>query len=280
MKYVWLLYVFFILFVVVFTYFFMIILKKPIKKKKIVLITVLVGNYDSYVEYSNPKLPYITDAYVITDSNEISKDAKKKGWSVIKVRKEDDPRLQSKKYKNLMNFHPDLKILNKYDIVIYHDGNMHLHNPKILSEWIKMTETYDVIIPLHTHDGRNPTTIDEINTVVKNSKNGCNEKNKKKILQMFAKYNYKGIEQTCVTHIQIRTTNKRIKKFANEWYMYQKNTNCLRDQVFVDFVLNKNKIKYHYVDTRFNENEKYADKVPFIYRGNSGRGYHMRKKLN
>jgi len=280
MKYIYLMYIFIILFLVTFSYFLIIYYQNPIKNKKIVLITVLVGNYDSYVQYSNPKLPYIKDAYVITDSNEVSKDAKKKGWSVIKVKKEADPRLQSKKYKNMMNFHPDLKILNKYDIVIYHDGNMHLHDEKILSKWIKMTDKYDVIIPLHTHDGRNPTTIDEINTVTKKSKNGCTKKNKVNILEMFAKHNYKGTEQTCVTHIQIRTTKKRIKKFAMEWYMYQKNTNCLRDQVFVDFVLKKNKIKYHYVDTKFNENERYADKVPFIYRNKSGKGSHMRKKLN
>ena len=95
------------------------------ENKKIALYTVITGNYESYIRDSNPLkiMPCLDAAFVVTDSIDMKNEAEQKGWSSILIAKPEHSKKCQRKLKILQNFHEDLKVLNKYDVIIYHDGS-------------------------------------------------------------------------------------------------------------------------------------------------------------
>ena len=209
-------------------------------KPSIALYTIITGNYDNQVQYENPTkiLSFVHDAYFVSENEEQLRTAKSKGWIPLRVKKTSTPKEYQRSLKILQNFHPDLSILNKYDVIIYHDGNNTIDNKKSLIKCIEMLNDYDMVCFDHPHRTKCLNEIDElVLRRLTTSKKANITKN------IYNKSNFLDDVGLTETRVLIRKNNKCIENFVHDWYMFMKENDIWRDQMFFDFCRWKNEIR-------------------------------------
>jgi hypothetical protein len=228
-------------------------------KKKIALYTIITGNYDSCIRDSNPlkKMPMLDSAYFVTDSEELKLDAHSKGWKTIMVDKHQNAKKQQREMKILQNFHPDLKILNDYDILIYHDGHNGLCTLEKLETALSNTEKYDVVCFDHPVRKSSNTELDFIKHLGLVSEDAYN-----KVKEVYTKNNYPDNAGLAETRVLLRKTESYMRTFCEEWINNMKNTNSFRDQTFFEYALwkhNVNVLRMKHEDFPFDKKGKHMD---------------------
>jgi len=226
---------------------------------KYALYTIITGDYESCIKFTEPlkKISILSAAYLVTDSKKIKLEAESKGWEVIFLEKEENSKKQQRKLKVLQNFHPDLKILNDYDILIYCDGSQILHNITYLNTALQYIHNYDVVCFDHPHRTK---SIDEANAVL--NLNLVSQTAYTNILKIYEENKYPDNIGLSETRVLIRKTNERMRPFCEEWFTNMYNSNSFRDQTFFEFSMWKHKVNFFrmkYSEFPFKKGINHAD---------------------
>lgn len=233
-------------------------MKMTKKHKRVALYTVIIGKYDKGVAYSNPleTVPLLEAAYFVSDDTDQCIDAKKKGWDVIQVPRSKNPKQYQRSLKILQNFHPDLKKLNKYDVLVYHDGN-NFPNREIINfdKYIDALLTNDVVCFAHP---TRKTCSDEVKEVMR--QNLISHDSALKAEQIYKVNGFNDDIGLTDTRLLFRTTRPRIQPFLQLWYSLMIENNVWRDQVFFDYSLWKKNVPFKrcsqfLFDRRFNHED-------------------------
>lgn len=224
------------------------------KEQTVVLYSVVTGDYDSYIRDANPlRLMSILDgAYVVTDSDVIEKDAFSKGWTVIRVPRQTNSCLHQRDLKWLQEYHEDLGILSKFDIVVYADGKCGLSSVKVLEQALCHIDTHDYIC--FDHPCRNNVN-DELKIVTRDkliTKESCDT-----IKSLFTENSFKDDIGLTDTACSIRRTHTN-EKFCRDMVQYMRFTKSKRDQAFFMYVLWKNNVCYKKLSRSM---------TPFVHKG-------------
>ena len=209
--------------------------------KTVALYTVITGDYEAFIRDAHPlqKIPMLDSAYVVTDSEQIRLEAQSKGWKTIMVNKQEHSKKQQRALKVLQNFHPDLQLLNIYDILIYHDGNNGLSSLEKLKVALSKTETYDVIC--FDHPCRKSSNAELIEV----GKHGLISNDAwRKVEEVYEKNAYPDNIGLAETRVLIRRTSSTMRPFCEEWINNMRNTNSFRDQTFFEYALWKHKVNF------------------------------------
>ena len=215
------------------------------RKVKIALFTIITGEYESHVRESFPlkTMPMLEAAYVVTDNALIKEDATKKGWDCIFVNKTENSKKAQRKMKVLQNFHPDLHVLNQYDVIIYIDGNNGLDDILKLDRSIREVQSCDIVCFDHpTKDATSKSSNAELTKVLEHkliSKDAHD-----KVKSVYIESNYPDNIGLSDTRVLIRKNNENVERFCNEWINNMIDTNCYRDQVFFEYALWKHEIHF------------------------------------
>ena len=125
---------------------------------------------------------------------------------------------------------------HNYERSVYVDGNISIDNYDILNNYLKNTESYDIIC----FDHPNRKSIFDEARVVEQFKLEKNQ-NIKKIIKEMNENNFKDDIGLCETNVLIRN-HKIIKVFNKDWCRCI--NICKRDQISFDYLLFKHNIKY------------------------------------
>lgn len=238
------------------------------ENKKIALYTVITGNYESYIRDSNPLklMPCLDAAFVVTDSIDMKNEAEQKGWSSILIAKPEHSKKCQRKLKILQNFHEDLKVLNEYDVIIYHDGNNGLRNNASLMKSLSAINNHDVICYSHPERKTSKSELDVVYKYGLISKSAWENVN-----QIYKLSNYPDNLGLSETRVIIRKTSDKLKAFCEEWINNMNSTNSYRDQTFFEYALWKHKVSF----IRMKNNE-----FPFLCKGGHSDPNNMRSNKN
>ena len=235
------------------------------ENKKIALYTVITGNYESYIRDSNPLklMPCLDGAFVVTDSIDMKTEAEQKGWSSILIAKPEHSKKCQRKLKILQNFHEDLKVLNEYDVIIYHDGSNSLSNYSELIKGIRELNVVDLVC--YKHPFKRNTSKEELEVVYK--ANLISKEAYQKVSDIYMKNNYPDNLGLSDTRVLIRKSDISLKNFCEEWINNMEETGSYRDQTFFEYALWKSSLLFR----RFpNKN------IPFAFKGKHNDPNHMR----
>lgn len=203
---------------------------KPVLDKKIVVYSCIVGNYDSINEpiYFNDNVEYI----LFSD-----KDIKSNFWKVRKI----PTKILQYKNKTIINryikLHP-LDFFKDYDYSIYIDGNV-----KTLTDISGFVNCINkkTGIAMFRHHSRKCIYIEEKACLLQN------KGNKDKIIKQIEKYksekfptNYGLLEGTIIVS---DLKNIKAKNLLEKWWEEFYNSESLRDQLSLPYVLWKNNYK-------------------------------------
>ena len=210
-------------------------LTKKIKSNnipKIAVYTCITGNYDKEILEPFVKLEN-TDFYLFTDNEkQISEN-----WIIKPI-----PENINREYNNIlknryMKMHP-YELFENYDYSIYIDGNV-----KVMSDLTELVYAINenVGIAMHKHQFRD-CICDEIE-VCKIKKKG----NYKEMKRQVEKYVQNGFPKKFgmleATIIVTDLKNKVAKKILNDWWDEFISTESLRDQISLQYIVWKNKLK-------------------------------------
>ena len=186
--------------------------------------TVVTGSYDPKVLYS-PQHALITagvDAYYVTDDPNIAHEASSRGWVVITIPATAQPRRTQRRLKILQHLAPELRVLKRYDFVLYHDGNNVPSEPRLLLE---LLQPYAMVGFRHPQRGRVADEIDAVERWELCSREQCGAT--RKMLVQFA--DDVGLADT---RVLIRSTkNAPLDAALRGWFASMEMTGCMRDQV-------------------------------------------------
>jgi hypothetical protein len=209
--------------------------------QKICLYTVITGNYDKNIQYKFSKevFPFIDTAFFVCDDVEQCEYAKANGWDIIQVKTTDNPKKYQRSLKVLANFHKDLKVLNDFDVILYHDGNNMIYNVNNLLKSLQLLNENDLICYAHPDRTNVIQEIDELVRVriITSEQNAC-------VKKVFNVENFKDNVGLTETRVLIRKNNEKMKQFAETWFDYMNKTDIWRDQSFFNFSLWKTNAKY------------------------------------
>jgi hypothetical protein len=217
-------------------------------KNDICIYTVVTGNYDSNILY-NPKKKFNLDGYYISNNINLLKEAEKNDWNPIFIKSNEDNNFLSRRLKILMNYNDELSFLNKYNIVIYHDGNQ---KPIVnnFTKYINLMKNTDMIIFKHPVRSNLKSEIDILYNYRKKNKLVCSYNNLdliKKKYDYFIKNNDNiGLSENRV--IFRKTNSKNLEHTMKEWYRNLIESNCYRDQLHFQPILHKFKTNYMQLD--------------------------------
>ena len=237
------------------------------ENKKVALYIVITGNYESYIRDSNPLklMPCLDAAFVVTDSIHMKNEAENKGWSSILIAKPEHSKKCQRKLKILQNFHEDLKVLNEYDVIIYHDGDNSLSNYSKLINGISQLNNVEMVC--YKHPKRN-TSKEELQVVL--NRNLISKEAYQKVRETYMKNNYPDNLGLSDTRVLIRKSDISLKSFCEEWINEMEKTGSYRDQTFFEYAMWKSGILFK----RFpNKNFPFVIKGkhhdPFLMRSNT-----------
>jgi len=255
-----------ILIIILIAIFILIILCSCLNKKEklidykssICIYTVVTGNYDSNILY-NPKKKFNLDGYYVSNNIILLNKAKKNGWIPILINSNEKNNFLSRRLKILMNFNNELSILNKYDIVIYHDGNQ-IPIVNNFIKYINLMKNTDMIVFKHPERNSVKSEVDILYTVKRNNKLLCDKKSLDSIIKKYdhfiKNYDHIGLSENRV--IFRKTNSKNLEYTMKEWYKNVIASNCYRDQLHLQPALHKYKTNY-----------KLLNNNKFPYKGNS-----------
>ena len=235
------------------------------ENKKIALYTVITGNYESYIRDSNPLklMPCLDAAFVVTDTIDMKTEAEQKGWSSILIAKPEHSKKCQRKLKILQNFHEDLKALNEYDVIVYHDGSNSLLDYNELIKGIRELNNVDIVCYKHPFNVN--TSREELEVVYKG--NLISKEAYQRVKETYKKHNYPDNLGMSDTRVLIRKSDISLKNFCEEWINNMDETGSYRDQTFFEFALWKSGLSFR----RFpNKN------FPFYFKGKHSDPKHMR----
>ena len=201
------------------------------KKPKIVVYTAILGGYDDLKE---PLLKLDNIDYVAFLDKNLNCETQWKIKSIPENIKELKNNTLINRY---LKFHPS-ELFKDYDYAIYIDGNI-----KVISDLTSMTYSVnkEIGISLHKHQYRD-CVYNEIEAC-KLLKKG----NYKLLKEQVERYkaegfpnNYGMLEGTVIVS---DLNNDKATNLLNEWWEEFKNSESLRDQIALPYVLWKNKIK-------------------------------------
>ena len=210
-------------------------------KKRIALYTIITGDYESHVREKFPlkMMPMLEAAYVVTDCRFIEADAKKKGWDCIFVNKSENSKKTQRKMKVLQNFHPDLHMLNEYDIIIYIDGNCGLSSIPKLENAINEVHKHDIICFDHPVRKTSKAELETVLNLKLISKDAY-----VKVKTVFEESKYPDNIGLSETRVLLRNNNDNVNQFCTEWINNMMNAKCYRDQIFFEYALWKHKTSF------------------------------------
>lgn len=238
------------------------------QKKKIALYTVITGNYESHIRYSYPLklMPCLDAAFIVTDSIDMKNEAEQKGWNSILIDKPDNSKKCQRQLKILQNFHEDLKILNEYDVIIYHDGNNVLRNNTLLMKSLSLINKYDVICYSHPIRKTSKSELDVVLSSGMISKSAWENVN-----QIYKLSNYPDNLGLSDTRVLIRKTCDKLKEFCEEWINNMNATNSYRDQTIFEYALWKHNVSFKRMKNK---------EFPFVCKGGHSDPNNMRYNID
>ena len=198
---------------------------------KIAIYTCITGNYD---EVEEPiLLEEGCDYFLFTNNSKI----KSKNWKIMNIPEKINEIQDNAKINRYIKMHPK-ELFKEYDYAIYIDGNIKIIS--VISSFInKINQKTGLAI--HRHCANN-CIFDEIKTCRAYGKG--NYKKMKKQAKRYRKSgfppNYGMLE--CNVLVSDLNNNKSEKIF-NEWWNEYLESESMRDQIALPYVLWKNKIK-------------------------------------
>lgn len=234
--------------------------------KSVALYTVILGNYDHGIPYDYPlkRMPFLNAAYFVCDDTVQCKTASMNGWKVIQLSKQNNPKQSQRRLKILQNFHPDLKFLNEYDVVIYHDGNNGPINPNKVFDCVNELDTHEIICFEHPHRTK---CIDEVNTVI--NYRLVHQDAYNKVLNVYNENGFNDDIGLTETRVLFRKTNSvKLKEFNEYWLHLLSSNDIWRDQTFFDYCMWKTDISFKRLKNKefpFIVNKNHID--PYRIRG-------------
>lgn len=199
------------------------------KDKKICVYTCITGNYDNLIEINPDVYEENIDYYCFTNNKNI----KSNTWKIVPIRDNKlSEQLLSRKIKILGH-----RILDKYDITVYVDGNTIIK--KKITDFIKKEtkiDKYDIASFKHRY---RDCIYDEAIECVKAKKD--KKENIQKQVEFLKSVNYPKYNGLYENGIIVRNNNPLVKKTMKLWFemllKYSK-----RDQLSYNWVISQTKV--------------------------------------
>lgn len=211
---------------------------------KICVYTCITGSYDKVneIKFKEPNIDY----YLFTNNKKI----KSNTWEVVYLDSELSDQLLSREIKILGH-----KIIDKYDVSVYIDGNIILK--KKISEFLKDVMSKNDKYVAFKHSERN-SIAEEMEACIEYKK----EKPDKieKLKEFYKKENFKddiGLAENTI-HVK-RHHDPTVKKTMKIWYNMVENYSG-RDQLSLMYAISKTKLKVKWIDKSVWDNEWFANK--------------------